>query len=209
MKRRAEPHARPSKKQRLDTTGLVNKLHDDDEDERERQRVDDAKQAVEVAYREGRRKIRKEFRTLRPDRVLPRRRLQLEQKLEFQETLKTDRLADINAESVARTKVLADKRARRAEMQAVDEKIEECGDIAAQEFSSASWQTIGKFRCCVARMAENDLSSTQRTRYAEVLKELRAKGWRVHQYKPDIKVEDATQNDAAATAAEQATEPTA
>lgn len=209
MKRHADPPSRPSKKQRLDTMTLINKLQDDDEDEQERRRVEDAKQAVEMAYKEGRRKLRKEFRTLLPERVLPKRRLQLEQKLEFEETLKRDRLTDIEAESTARVETLHDKRAKRSEEQEVNEKIEECGDIASQEFSSASWQTIGKFRCCVARMAENDLTTTQRTRYAEVLQELKAKGWRVHQHKTDIKVDDAIQNDATATATEQATEPTA
>mgnify|MGYP001239698017 CR=1 FL=1 len=204
-KRKRDPVPRPTKKQRLDTLALVNRLQDEDEDERERRRVEDAKKAVDVAYREGRKKIRREFRTLRPERVLPERRLQLEQKLEFQESLKTDRLADIDAETNARLKTLEEKRASRSREQALDEKIEECMDIAGQDFSSASWQTIGKFRCASSRLAESEMTKTQKNRYEEVLKELAEKGWRIQQRKANIKAAAPSKNDAAPTTNERST----
>lgn len=208
MKRKRDPVPRPTKKQRLDTLALVNRLQDEDEDERERRRVQDAKKAVDVAYDEGRKKIRREFRTLRPERVLPERRLQLEQKLEFQETLKTDRMSDIDAETNARRKTLEEKRTSRSREQALDEKIEECMDIAEQEFSAASWQTIGKFRCASSRLAATEMTKTQKNRYEEVLKELAQKGWRIQQRKANIKAVAPSQNDATAAATERSTERT-
>lgn len=206
MKRKRNPATRPTKKQRLETLALVNRLQDEDEDERERRRVEDAKKAVDVAYGEGRKKIRRDYRTLRPERVLPERRLQLEQKLEFQETLKTDRMTDIDAETDARRKTLEEKRTSRSREQALDEKIEECMDIAEQEFSSASWQTIGKFRCASSRLTTTEMTKTQKNRYEEVLKELAQKGWRIQQRKANIKAVAPSQNDATAAATERSTE---
>lgn len=209
MKRKASCAARPTKKQRVETRKLINKLQDDEEDENERRRVDDAKKAVEMAYEEGIKKIRKEFRTLRPENVLPERRLQLEQKLEYEETLKTDRMSEIDSESRARVKSITNSRLKRVKAQEVDEKIEECGDIATQEFSSASWQMIGKLKCCVARIADVDMSENQRTRYDEVLHELKQKGWRTYQNKNDIKASVDPKNDATAAPSKQATESSA
>lgn len=198
MKRRRDPAPRPTKKQRLETLALINRLQDEDEDEHERRRIEDAKKATELAYKEGRKKIRKEFRTLRPERVLPKRRLQLEQKLEFQNALKADRLADIDAEARVRATALAEKRAKRSREQDLDEKIEECVDISAQDFSTASWQTIGKFRCAAIRLANSDMSDAQHARYKRVLDEMAESGWRIQQRKVNIKADTPSQNDAAA-----------
>lgn len=207
MKRKRSSSCRPTKKQRLETTALVNKLQYDDEDENELRRVEDAKKAVELAYQEGLKKIRKEFRTLKPERVLPERRLQLEQKIEYQNTLKTDRLADIDAESKVRVKTIQEKRAARSLEQELDEKIEECMDIAqaSQDFSSVSWQMIGQFRCISSSLEKSEMTDRQRNRYELVLEELAEKGWRIQQRKANIKVSAPSQNDATPAAAERTT----
>lgn len=204
MKRKRSMASRPTKKQRLQTLALVNQLQDAEEDERERLRVLDAKKAVELAYEDGLGGIRREFRSLRPEHVLPERRLTLEQKLEFEDTLKTDRLAEIEAAATARAAARAETRAHRTSAQELDEQIEECLDMASQEFSSASWQMIGKFRCAATRLANSELSADQQSRYAAVLVEMAEKGWRVRQRKANIKVPRTQQHDAAAAPAQRA-----
>jgi len=194
---------RPTKKQRLDTVALINQLQDEDEDRVIQQEESGATKAVDLSYNEARRKIKREFRTLKPERVLPKRRLQLEQRLEYEDSKRTDRLAEIKAKADKKTAELAQKRAARQERQELDEKIEECLDMP--EFSSASWQTIGKFRCTTRRLAECEMSKEQKDRFNDVLKELAEKGWRTKQSTKDIKADVTKQNDAASSAAGGAT----
>lgn len=194
---------RPTKKQRLDTVALINQLQDEDEDRAIQQEESGATKAVDLSYEEARRKIKREFRTLKPKRVLPKRRLQLEQRLEYEDSKRTDRLASITANTDKKTAEVENKRAVRQERQELDEKIEECLDMP--EFSAASWQTIGKFRCTTRRLAECNMSKEQKDRFNDVLKELAGKGWRTKQSTKDIKADGTKQNDATSSTAQRTT----
>ena len=184
-KRKRSSSDKPTKKQRIDTVTLINQLQDDDEDRTIELEESDATKAVDLAYKEDRLQIKREFRTLNPERVLPKRRLQLEQRLEYEDTKRIDRLTEIQANTVNKTDKLTQKRAVRQERQELDEKIEECLDMP--EFSDASWQLIGKFRCTTRRLAEHEMSDEQKDRFNDVLKELAEKGWRTKQSTKDIK----------------------
>ena len=69
----------------------------------------DAKKAVDLAYEEAKLKVKREFRTLNPERVLPARRLQLEQRLEYEESKRNDRLVQINTVAAEKTAKLEAK----------------------------------------------------------------------------------------------------
>lgn len=202
-KRKRSSDNRPTKKQRLDTVALINQLQDEDEDCAIQQDKLGATKAVDLSYDEARHKIKREFRTLKPERVLPRRRLQLEQRLEYEDSKRTDRLAEIKAKTDEKTSELTQKRAVRQERQDLDEKIEECLDMPA--FSDAPWQIIGKFRCTARRLAECEMSEEQKDRFNDVLKELTEKGWRIKQPTQNIKAVATEQNDATSSAARGAT----
>ena len=198
-KRKRSSENRPTKKQRLDTVALINRLQDEDEDRAVQEEESGATKAVDLAYNEAMRKIKREFRTLKPERVLPKRRLQLEQRLEYEDSKRSDRLAEIKANTVKKTAELVQKRTARQERQELDEKIEECSDMP--EFSTASWQTIGKFRCTTRRLAECEMSKEQKDRFNDVLQELTERGWRTKQPTKNIKADTTKQNDATPSAA--------
>lgn len=202
-KRKSTPDNRPTKKQRIDTVALINQLQDEDEDCAIQQEELGATKAVDLSYKEAMHKIKKEFRTLKPERVLPMRRLQLEQRLEYEDSKRTDRLAEIKAKTDKKTSELTQKRAARQKRQELDEKIEECLDMP--EFSEASWKIIGKFRCTTSRLAEYEMSKQQKARFNNVLKELAGKGWRIKQRTKNIKADATKQNDATSSAARGAT----
>jgi len=198
-KRKRTPDNRPTKKQRLDTVALINQLQDEDEDRAIQLEESDATKAVELSYEEARRKIKREFRTLKPDRVLPKRRLQLEQRLEYEDSKRQDRITEIKTRMAEKGAALIDKRQTRQERQDLDEKIEECLDMPA--FSDAPWQTIGKFRCTTKRLAERKMSEEQKSRFQQVLSELTEKGWRIKQRTKNIKDGIVKQNDATSSSA--------
>lgn len=184
-KRKRSFSNRPSKKQRLDTVALINQLQDEDEDRAIQLEESDATKAVDVAYQESRHKIKREFKTLNPEHVLPERRLQLEQRLEYEDSKRTDRISEIKAKIGEKTSVLERKRVDRQKRQEIDEKIEECLDMPT--FTEATWQTIGKFKCTTKRLAEREMSEEQQVRFNNVLKEMAGKGWRMKQTTNDIK----------------------
>lgn len=197
-KRKRSSENRPTKKQRLDTVALINNMQDTDEDRAIELEELDATKAVEFAYKEAMRRIKKEFRTLKPERVLPKRRLQLEQRLEYEESKKQDRIAQINARTREKTQEIEKKRQERRKRQELDEKIEECLDLP--DFENATWQTIGKFRCVTKRLAECDMSNCQEARFQQVLAELTSRGWRIKQQTKNIKAQPKKQNDATSSA---------
>ena len=196
-KRKRSSSTRPSKKQRLDTVALINQLQDEDEDRAIQLEESDATKAVDFAYQEARHEIKREFRTLKPEHVLPERRLQLEQRLEYEDSKRTDRISEIKANLGEKTLTLERKRVVRQERQELDEKIEECLDMPT--FTEATWQTIGKFRCTTKRLAEREMSEEQQARFNNVLKEMAEKGWRMKQTTNDIKAVTTIQNDATTT----------
>lgn len=181
MKRKqpCSPKQRPTKQQRIDTVRLINRLQDDDEDHAAKMRHLDATKAVDLAYEETQSQIKREFRTLDPEKVVPARRLQLEQRLEYEESKRTDRLVEINTKAADSARHLHEQREERLARQDLDEKIEECSDLP--DFSDASWQLIGKFRCTTRRLVDCNMSQEQRVRFDTVLKELAKKGWQTKQ----------------------------
>lgn len=179
MKRKHETTPRPTKKQRTETQALINKLQDEDEDVTESITSGDAIKAVEMANEEVKNQIKREFKTLDPKSVAPERRILLEQKLEYAETLLTDRLREINNEADKRLHVLQERRSKRNNTQDVDEQIEECLDIGSQKCSECSWKIIGKMKCITTRLKATEMSEEQQVHYKTVLKEIIAKGWRL------------------------------
>jgi len=201
-KRKRSSDNRPTKKQRLDTMALVNQLQDEDEDHAIQLEESDATKAVELSYEEAKRKIKREFRTLKPERVLPKRRLQLEQRLEYEDSKRQDRITGIKTRIAEKAAAFLDKRQTRQERQDLDEKIEECLDFPT--FQDATWKVIGKFRCTTKRLAEREMSEEQKDRFQQVLSELTEKGWCIKQQTKNIKDGTVKQNDATSAAAQRA-----
>ena len=167
---------RPTKQQRLETRDLINQLQDDDEDTEDQRNTSDAIKAVELDNEQAKKKIKRECKTLDP-----KRRIMLEQRLEFQDTLYSDRVARIKQEAKDHLEAMLKKRQERSEKQDIDEKIEEYTDVSQYEWKDAPWKTIGKFKCVSKRLSniESKMTSLQKERYGKVLAEMARNGWRV------------------------------
>lgn len=179
MKRKGSSPKRPTKKQRVDTQDLINRLQDEEDDLVTEATFNDSKIAVEFAHEDARLAIKREFKTLNISKVATAKKLAFEQKIEYEKGLHTDRMRQINEEFTKKKAELDKRRCEREATQNVDEKIEECCDIAAQECSDATWQEIGKFKCVTKRLETQEMSSEQRARYKQVLEELSTKGWKI------------------------------
>jgi len=178
MKRKRSQVQRPTKKQRLDTQELVNCLQDEEEDLVTEATFNDSKVAVDFAYEDAKLAIEREFKTLDPTKVS--KMLAFEQKMEYEEGLHADRMRKINEEFTEKKAALLQKRTEREKTQTLDEKIEDCTDLALKTCSEATWQEIGKFRCVTKRLdsCQDEFSDVQRERYVQVLEEMSKKGWK-------------------------------
>lgn len=180
MKRKREQVQRPTKKQRRDTQDLVNRLQDEEEDLVTETTFNDSKVAADFAYEDAKLAIKREFNTLDPTKVVSGKKLAFEQQMEYEEGLHADRMRKINEEFAEKKAVRLQKRANREKTQTLDEKIEECADLALKTCSEATWQEIGKFRCVTKRLdsCQHEFSELQRERYVQVLEEMSKKGWK-------------------------------
>jgi len=179
MKRKRPEVARPTKRQRLDTQELVNRLQDEEEDLVNETTFNDSKVAAEFAYEDGMQDIKHKFKTLDPEKIPDAQKLAFEQKMEYEKGLHADRMRKINEEFTQTKAEILKKRNEREQTQSVDQKIEECADLGLKSCSEATWQEIGKFRCITRRLdaAKDEFSDEQRERYTQVLEEMCKKGW--------------------------------
>lgn len=180
MKRKRSEVQRPTKKQRLDTQELVNRLQDEEEDLITESTFSDSKVAVEFAYEDAKLAIKREFKTLDPTKVVYTKKLSFEQKMEYEEGLHADRMRKINDEFAEKKAAILKKRTERENTQTLNEKIDECADLALKPCSEATWQELGKFRCVTTRLdsLHDKFSEVQRERYVQVLEEMSKNGWK-------------------------------
>jgi hypothetical protein len=179
MKRKRQGVSSPTKRQRLDTQELVNRLQDEEEDLVNEATFNDSKFAAKFAHEDAKLAMKREYKTLDPSRVVQSKKLAFEQKLEYEKGLHADRLRKINEEFAEKKALHLKKRIERDNKQSLDQKIEECADLALKNCSEATWQEIGKFRCITRRLdaVTDGFSEDQRERYKQVLEDMSRKGW--------------------------------
>ena len=113
-----------------------------------------------------------------------RRRHILEQKLEYQETLRTDRLSTLSNEiSTFEIRVAATSEQRQKSL-FVDSTIQEFVNIAEQAFDTIDWQNIRKARYIRYKLEPmfSIMTAKQKEMYESLLKELTKQGFRVAKY---------------------------
>jgi len=183
MKRKRETTVRPSKRQRIETRELVNHLRDEEEDMNANTLFNDSKLATDLAHEDAKLSIKRKFNTLDLDSVEEPKRLALEQRLEYEQGLYTDRMYNLTQELAIKKRKLNIKRQERTISQNIDEKIEEYCDLVEKGISETTWHEIGKFRFLTKRfqILRPTFTPGQQERYEQNLCKLSDKGWfRIH-----------------------------
>jgi hypothetical protein len=174
---------------------LIDSLRDQDDIEHALKGFEDERAAIGVAFSDIVEKLRY-IKTTDPSRLSKRNRLRFDQKMEYEQGLRDDRLQElgrrIDAYRQAHRERVGQRKKRRVEERTareLDDKILECQTLAQHNCKDAHWKTIGKNKHI--QQALNSKLSTmteeQKAQYATVLQELKEKGWRVlEQHKETI-----------------------
>jgi hypothetical protein len=115
-----------------------------------------------------------------------RRKQIIEQKLEYEETLRNDRLNKLDNEISTFEKHVSETYEQRQKIQNIDIIMQEFWHISEKKFETIDWQSIRKARYIRYKLEPMLLLMTdnQKDKYDLLLKELTNKGFRIAKYIP-------------------------
>lgn len=164
MKRPRSSHSpHRAKRARLTHDELSNQICDDDEEFAASLEQNDSHHVFNLQHDESCKRIKRKY-----DRLSgASQQLRMEQELEFESGLRTDRMNACDEEFNVRKKRRIVKRRVRDKTQQTDKHIEECSRLSNKE--EATWSEIGKFRYLCHLLQSADMSENQRQQYVVVL----------------------------------------
>ncbi len=139
------------------------------------------KATIQTVFEDAENDILAEFKTDDPQTLPERDQIRFNTKLKFEEGLRDDRLQEINEKISEYKQKHFDKCTSRKRQRVVDRQIAECEEFIHEDPQDSDWKLIGKVKH--VQIVLNDkvgaMSSNQKQKYANVLTELKKKGWRV------------------------------
>lgn len=171
---------------------LIDSLRDDDVLEHALKSFEDERVSIGIAFSDVEEKLKREFGS---GQLSKRNQLRFDQKLEYEEGLRNDRLQELDRKIDTykrehQEKVVQRKKRRVDERKAqeLDDKISECQTLAQKYCKDCDWKTIGKNKHMQQTLNGKrcTMSEEQKELYESVLKELEEKGWRVLEHKETI-----------------------
>lgn len=137
---------------------------------------------ITMAFEESKQHLQQQLKNAKPEQSQI-----LEQKMEYEEALHVDRLAQVECrmktfEAMALATVVQRKKRR-----TVDSALVDCLDIAQRGLKGSTWQSIQKVRHIQYKIepVKVDMTSEQQAKYRTVLQELKDRGFKVAQYRSD------------------------
>ena len=161
---------------------LIESLHDKDTLDSALETFESERSAIEIAFEDIHETLRREFKTNDVDTLSERDRIRYEQKLEYETTLKEDRIKELETR-IAAFKESHSKGVRvRKKRRRVTRDIATCESLSKLDCKACDWKLLGKARHLQKRLEEKreTMSEDQRQKYDAVLVELKQKGWRIH-----------------------------
>ena len=135
---------------------------------------------ITMAFEESKQHLQQQLKNAKPEQTQI-----LEQKMEYEEGLHADRLAQLEGRMKtfeAMASATVDQRNKRRK---VDTDLNDCLDIAQQGLKSSTWHSIQKVRHIQYKIepVKVNMTSKQHAQYRKVLQELKEKGFKVAVYK--------------------------
>lgn len=153
-------------------------VEDMDHEERvasKRAEFDSEQVVITMAFEESKQHLQQQLKNAKPEQTQV-----LEQKLEYEEGLQIDRLAQLEDRIntfEAKTSATIDQRNKRRK---VDTDLNDCLDIAKQGMESSTWHSIQKVRHIQYKIeaVQVDMTSAQHVQYQKVMRELKENGFK-------------------------------
>lgn len=160
---------------------LINELQEADEIESMENRFKNEMATIEKLRSDELDKIKREFKTLEPEKLKGRAKLRLKQKLEFAEGLHNDRLSAHETSKHEEREQYDTMVIRRKKRRHIDSKLRECEEIAENPAKDSEWKTIGKNRHLqhMLKDLQKGMSDIQKETYKSLMEDLKKNGWKV------------------------------
>lgn len=171
---------------------LIDSLRDADDLEHALKSFEDERVTIGIAFADVEGRLKREFGS---NHLSKRDQLRYDQKLEYEQGLRDDRLRELDRKIAAyrqehQEKIIQRKKRRVGERKAreLDDKILECQTLAQKHCKDCDWKTIGKNKHIqqILNSERSTMSEEQKELYETVLQELKEKGWRVIEHKETI-----------------------
>jgi hypothetical protein len=170
-----------SKRKFADITPSLFESEDEDERRRSiRSEYESERVAILMGFEESTGELESQLRSTNHQK----RKHLLEQKVEYQETLRTDRLKSLENRIAAFETGVAEASEQRQKSNRVDSKMQEIWKIVEQGFDTTDWQSIRKARYIRYTLEPmfSIMTAKQKEMYESLLKELTKQGFRVAKY---------------------------
>ena len=160
---------------------LIETLQDEDEMTAMCRKHADEHSAIEASHVAALETLRDEFNTLDPETLDGRPSLRLQQKLEYENGLKSDRVSALNVriESEKEKRVASVK--HRTKRRHIDRTLNDCKKIASTKQDDSHYKTLGKNRHLqhVLDKVKDTMTVEQQEQYSIVMQDLKKNGWKV------------------------------
>ncbi len=171
---------------------LIETLHEADILENALNSFENERASIGIAFSDVEAKLLSEFKTINPEKLSERNKIRFNTKLEYEEGLRKDRQRDLDKRvsefKKTHSENVAVKKKRRivirkehALLHELNDKIDECRHLSKEECKNSDWKMLGKNKHIQQSLNKqmDSMSSDQKERYVNVLKELKDKGWRI------------------------------
>lgn len=171
------------KRSRIDDASqeLIDRMRDEDELEAIHLSHKNEVASIQKLYEDSISEIYKQFKTRDPENLPDRDQLIMKQKLEYEETLKQDRINLLNSEREEKEKNLQEKVHKRKRRRYIDKKLNECSLIASQDAKEINWKDIGKQKHLqlTLQKSKDSMSEEQELKYKQLMDDLKKNGHKV------------------------------
>lgn len=164
---------------------LIDSLRDDDVLHHALKGFEDERVSIGVAFSDIEETLKCEFGS---GRLSKRNQLRFDQKFEYEQGLRDDRLRELDRKIDAYRQELSEKVVQRKKRRVGERKVHELNDkileyqtFAQKHCKDCDWKSIGKNKHMQQTLNSKlpTMSEEQKELYATVLAELKEKGWRV------------------------------
>lgn len=161
---------------------ITEEMDDEERVASQRAEFDSEQVVIAMTYEEFKQQLQQQLKQAKPEQTEV-----LEQKLEYEEGLHLDRLAQLEVRIKTFEAEIATTAVRRKKRRTVDSALVDCLDIADQGLKSSTWHSIQKVRHIQYKIepVKVDMTSEQQAKYRTVLQELKDRGFKVARYRTE------------------------
>jgi len=160
---------------------LIDDIRDQDERDGVETYHNNELATIHKLYDDSMRELYKEFNTKDQSTLSERDQIRMKTKVEYQETLRDDRVRHLESEKQKRLSDICVKIGARSKRRRIDKTLNECSVLASQSAKEIDWKDIGKQKHLQKslKILNDKMSEEQHEKYQVLLEDLKKNGHKI------------------------------